>query len=99
MANLFDIGKSGLLNYRKALGVTSENIANVNTEGYHRRSVENREMLASVATPTTTSNGGQGVKIDQHVIFLDRLRRTQNLILKAHHYKSLRIPDFLQYCS
>lgn len=73
MANLLEIGKSGLLNYRQALGVTSENIANVNTEGYHRRSVESTEMLASVATPTTTSNGGQGVKVDSIKRAFDQL--------------------------
>ncbi len=37
MASLFDIGKSGIQAYRQALTVTGQNIANINTEGYHRR--------------------------------------------------------------
>ena len=73
MANLLDIGKSGLLANRNALGVTSENIANANTEGYHRRIATSVEMLASQATATTKSNGGQGVKIDEIIRSFDKL--------------------------
>ena len=40
MADLFSIGKSGLQAYRQALGVTGQNIANINTDGYKRRGAE-----------------------------------------------------------
>ena len=35
--NLMNVALSGLQAYRTALGVTGENIANVETEVYHRR--------------------------------------------------------------
>lgn len=65
MANLLDIGKSGLLFQRQALGVTSENITNVNTEGYHRRTAQSTEVGGATSTITTASTGGQGVMIDR----------------------------------
>ena len=37
MSSLFDIGRAGLQSYRRALSVTGQNIANVNTDGYKRR--------------------------------------------------------------
>lgn len=73
MVNLLDIGKSGLLANRNALSVTSENIANANTEGYHKRIATSVEMLSAQATPTTKSNGGQGVKIDEIIRSFDKL--------------------------
>ena len=65
MANLLDIGKSGLLFQRQALGVTSENITNVNTEGYHRRTAQSTEVGGATSTITTAATGGQGVMIDR----------------------------------
>ncbi|NCF48685.1 MAG: hypothetical protein GWP36_04105 [Bacteroidetes bacterium] len=44
MSNLFDIGRSGLQSYRRALAVTGQNIANVNTEGYKRREADLHEV-------------------------------------------------------
>lgn len=40
MANLFDIGVSGLLATRRALGTISHNITNANTEGYSRQRLD-----------------------------------------------------------
>ncbi|MGB1512182.1 MAG: flagellar basal body protein, partial [Paracoccaceae bacterium] len=40
MASLFDIGKSAVQAQRQALNVTGQNIANVNTEGYRKRSAD-----------------------------------------------------------
>ena len=37
MPSLLDIGKSAIDAQRQALGVTGQNIANVNTEGYRKR--------------------------------------------------------------
>ncbi len=40
MADLLNIGTSGLMAYQHALTTTSHNISNVNTEGYSRQTVE-----------------------------------------------------------
>ncbi|MBQ1203206.1 MAG: hypothetical protein IIX61_05300, partial [Loktanella sp.] len=40
MSDLLNIGRSGLLAYRTALGVVGENIANVDTKGYLRRDAQ-----------------------------------------------------------
>lgn len=57
---LFDIGKSALFASQSALSITSNNIANVNTPGYTKKSV-----ILEIATPTAVSGGflGQGVRI------------------------------------
>jgi len=44
MAGLYDIGSSGIQAYRKALSVTGQNIANLNTEGYRRREASMEEI-------------------------------------------------------
>lgn len=43
MVDVMDIGRGGLLAYRTALGVTGENVANVDTPGYRRRDAVMRE--------------------------------------------------------
>ncbi len=53
-ANLFGIGKSSLVAYQKALNNTGNNIANVYTEGYNRKTV----MLSTVG-----KNGLGGVEV------------------------------------
>jgi flagellar hook-associated protein 1 len=60
ISTAMDIGKNGLNIYRVATEVTSENIANVNTQGYSRQ----RVLLESA--PPTLHNGfplGTGVRI------------------------------------
>ena len=47
MAGLYDIGSSGIQAYRKALSVTGQNIANLNTEGYRRREASMEEISAT----------------------------------------------------
>ena len=49
MADLINIGTSALLSYQTALNTTSNNIANVNTEGYTRQRT-NFEALSSTFT-------------------------------------------------
>jgi len=58
---LFDIGKSGILTYQKALEVTSHNIANAATDGYTRQDV----ILQNITSGTVSTSGvsGSGVKI------------------------------------
>ena len=40
MANIFNVGSSALNALQRAISTTGNNIANVNTEGYSRQSVE-----------------------------------------------------------
>lgn len=63
MSNIIDIARSAIGVYRTALGVTGENIANVNTDGYRRRSVELVQLAGAQTTPNTLATGGQGVEV------------------------------------
>ena len=64
MASLLDIASSGIQAYRKALSVTGQNIANIDTEGYRRREVNMREVLAGQNDITTISDQtGLGVQV------------------------------------
>lgn len=63
MTNMLDIGRSGLLAYRGALAVTSENVANVGTDGYRRRDVATVAAGGGQATATSAPTGGQGVTV------------------------------------
>lgn len=79
MSNIVDIARTAIGVYRTALGVTGENIANVNTEGYRRRSVDLSQIGGAQTSPVTLATGGQGVEVkdirrafDQ--LLADRLR-------------------------
>jgi flagellar hook-associated protein 1 FlgK len=63
MTNMLDIGRSGILAYRTALAVTSENVANVGTDGYRRRDVATVTAGGGQATPVSAPTGGQGVTV------------------------------------
>ena len=65
MAGLLDIALSGIQAYRQSLVVAGENLANANTEGYHRRSADLQELpaLSSGVTSVTTLSGF-GVRVD-----------------------------------
>ena len=52
MASLFEIGKTGVQAYRQALSVTGQNIANINTEGYNKRSADINEVAGVSGGPT-----------------------------------------------
>jgi len=58
---LFDIGKTGVLTYQKALEITSHNIANAATEGYTRQDVIFENMPSGIISAQGVS--GRGVKI------------------------------------
>lgn len=65
MAGLIDIASSGIQAYRKALAVTGQNIANIDTEGYRRREVNLNEVTARQSDLTTIiDQTGLGVKVD-----------------------------------
>ena len=64
MASLFEIGKTGVQAYRQALSVTGQNIANINTEGYNKRSADINEVAGVSGGPTNvTENSGLGVRV------------------------------------
>lgn len=66
MSSLFDIASSGIQAYRKALAVTGQNIANVNTEGYHRRGADLSEISAAQNDVTTIADQtGLGVRVER----------------------------------
>ena len=65
MADLFSIGKSGLQAYRQALGVTGQNIANINTEGYKRRGASMEELgVGSAGIYSVGKSTGLGVRVN-----------------------------------
>ena len=66
MASLFEIGKSGVQAYRQALSVTGQNIANVNTEGYNKRSADLEEVPSVQGGVTNIPDqSGLGVRVNQ----------------------------------
>ena len=66
MADLFSIGKSGLQAYRQALGVTGQNISNINTEGYKRRQASMEELgVGSAGIYSTGKSTGLGVRVTE----------------------------------
>lgn len=65
MAGLFDIGSSGIQAYRKALSVTGQNIANLQTEGYRRRDASLGEVSAVQSDVTSIADQvGLGVRVE-----------------------------------
>lgn len=64
MSSLFDIGRAGLQSYRRALSVTGQNIANVNTDGYKRREASLEEVSAGSGGIYSVGNSsGLGVRV------------------------------------
>lgn len=93
MANILDIGRSGLLAYRNALTVTSENIANVNTDGYRRREVMMSEIPGAAATPLTMGDSGAGVRVEDvrrafDALLAERSRTAGSMLNSAQTYLS-----------
>jgi len=77
LASLFDIGKSAVQAQRQALNVTGQNIANVNTEGYRKRSADLTEVSGSQSGLTSiTSQIGLGVNLGE-------VRRAYNVFLAS----------------
>ena len=77
MASLFDIGKTAVQAQRQALNVTGQNIANVNTEGYRKRSADLTEVSGSQSELTSiTSQIGLGVNLSE-------VRRAYNVFLAS----------------
>jgi len=63
MSNILDIGASGLLAMRAALEVTGDNIANADTEGYHRRVTVTGELTGAQSSPFYRGQDTSGVRV------------------------------------
>ena len=93
MAGLFDIGSSGIQAYRKALSVTGQNIANMNTEGYRRREASMEEISGTQGGILAVSDQvGLGVRVSDISRAFDgfivgRARDSQSDFSKADTYK------------
>ena len=79
MSNIIDIARTAIGVYRTALGVTGENIANVNTEGYRVRSIVLDQIGGAQTSVLTQATGGQGVQVSDirrafDALLADRLR-------------------------
>jgi flagellar hook-associated protein 1 FlgK len=97
MANLFDIGKSGLQAYRQSLAVTGQNIANIDTDGYKRREAGLQEISAGTGSVTGIQNQtGIGVRVTDirrsfDEFLLNKARSaTANAEAKEAHYANVK---------
>ena len=92
MTSLFDVGKSAIQAYRQSLGVTGQNIANMNTEGYKRREANLQEVTASQGGITSIANqAGLGVRVHMHeVAMLARAQSGRSCAFPAPHALKLR---------
>lgn len=91
MADLLHIGRSGLVSYRTALSVTSENIANANTEGYRRRDTVMAEMGGAPGAPTIRGQLPAGVDVADvrrafDSLLADRTRSAQSSLGTAETF-------------
>ena len=84
MSDLLSIGSSGVTAYQRALATVSNNIANVNTEGYTRQDVS---ITASQPTEAGGSYIGTGARFDmvrrQYDAFVESNLRNGNSDLQA----------------
>lgn len=91
MSSILDIGRSGLLSYRNALSVTSENIANVNTDGYHKRTAVMSEVAGTSNVPSAMGTSGGGVRVEDvrrafDELLADRTRSASSNLNSAETY-------------
>src|SRR3712207_9032023 len=74
LMSIFGISKRGMFAEQKALGVTSHNIANANTQGYSRQRVQ-RETTKPFYTPSMNSAIGPGqMGTGVEITTIDRVR-------------------------
>lgn len=71
--SLLNTGKGALLAFQAAMHVTGENIANVNTPGYSRRSVRLEENISMDFRPGQIGTGVQAAEVLRHFdYFIER---------------------------
>mgnify|MGYP001172997618 FL=1 len=103
MAGLIDIGKSAINAQRQALNVTGQNIANVNTDGYHRRDADMLEVSgAQSALASKTGQLGLGVQIGDvrrafDAYLVQSANSAESKFQTANHFVASleRLEDFL----
>lgn len=88
MSSLIDIARSGIMAYRTAMAVTTENVANVNTEGYVRRDVLLSVQSGTAMSATSMATLGQGVQVTDvrrafDSLTADRLRASESTLAAA----------------
>lgn len=87
MAGILNIGVSGLNAARAALNVTSQNISNVNTDGYHRKA-----LVQSAMYPQNLGYGfpGQGVELNDVQRIYDRFldKQVQTATASNSYYET-----------
>ena len=84
MSDMLSIGSSGVSAYQRALATVSNNIANVNTDGYARQDIQ---IASNQPTEAGGSFIGTGVRFDQvrrqYDAFVESNLRNSNSDLKA----------------
>lgn len=82
MSDLLSNGTSGLLAFQRALTTTSQNIANVNTEGYSRQRVN---LDSVVSNPDLLHQPGSGVRVADIERLQDEFATGQVLLTNSTH--------------
>ncbi|MEE9320414.1 MAG: flagellar hook-associated protein FlgK [Granulosicoccus sp.] len=82
MGSILSNGVTGLLAFQRALNTTSQNIANVNTEGYSRQRVD---LESIVTNPHIRHQSGSGVRITGVERVHDEFATTQMLHTNSLH--------------
>jgi flagellar hook-associated protein 1 FlgK len=90
MADMLNTAVSGLLSFQRALGTTSHNIANVNTEGYSRQSVE---ISANVPTYYGGSFVGTGAHVESIQRSYDQFLSTEVRDITAVHSRLTKFAE------
>jgi len=92
LIDLLNIGKSAIIASQSCLGVTSNNIANVNTPGYTRQ-----DAILEINSPLSTASGyqGRGVRVDSVVRRYERFVASQLLGQEQSLGKSTAMDEVL----
>jgi flagellar hook-associated protein 1 FlgK len=94
LLTLFEIGKSSIFANKTALGITSNNIANANTEGYNRQAA-----IMRIANPVEEAGVfmGRGVADVEMKRFYDMFLHRQIMTQNNHYGKSYSLGRGLSY--
>lgn len=92
ISKVFDIAKRSLMVYRKALDVTSHNIANTNNPNFSRQKVI---FTSDTSNLTSGLVWGNGVKISDVRRFRDNFIETQSRIVNSRYYDNKKQSDII----
>ena len=84
MADLLSTGISGVRTYQRALATVGNNIANVDTEGYSRQSLEIAQSASSSEGSLSIGNGARAVRVQRSYdnFVVENLRSSQSQLNK-----------------